>query len=110
VSQSPASINVCQPFHGLLNTVVNSAPRILVFLIVLAIGWIAAKVLDQTAQEPAHPAGYLQDPGSTEDYSREAGRGTGATPMPTTGSFAPCNFSADYCERRDRVTERTRPT
>jgi Conserved TM helix len=75
VSQPPTSINVRQPFHGLLNTVVNSAPRILVFLIVLAIGWIAAKVLGQTAQEPAHPTGYSQDPGSTEDYSLEAGPG-----------------------------------
>jgi Conserved TM helix len=75
VSQPPASINIGQPFRDLLNTVANSAPRILVFLIVLAIGWIVVKALDQTAPEPAHPAGYSQDPGSTEDYSRETDRG-----------------------------------
>ena len=51
------------------------APRILVFLMVLAIGWIVAKVLDQTAPEPTHPTGYLQDSGSTEDYPRETDEG-----------------------------------
>jgi hypothetical protein len=75
VSQRPASLNVGQPFRNLLNSVVNSAPRILVFLMVLAIGWIVAKVLDQTAPEPTHPTGYLQDSGSTEDYPRETDEG-----------------------------------
>jgi len=45
------------------------------FLIVLAIGWIVAKVLDRTAPEPTCPTGYSQDPGSTEDHSREPDQG-----------------------------------
>src|SRR5258708_8951164 len=40
-----ASINVSQSFQNLLDTVFHSIPKILVFLIILVIGWIVAKVL-----------------------------------------------------------------
>jgi Conserved TM helix len=105
MSQRSASINVSQSFRNLLNAVVNSTPKILVFLIVLVIGWIVAKGRadamhvsrharqERTAQQPtcttasagatnfaaagstgstgpARTAGYSQDLGSTEGYSR----------------------------------------
>jgi hypothetical protein len=66
MSQRPASIYVSQSFRNLLNTVVDSIPKILVFLIVLVIGWIVAKGRadavrvppharqDQTAQQPTY--------------------------------------------------------
>src|SRR5258708_6398845 len=40
-----ASINVSQSFQNLLDTVVHSIPKILVFLVILVVGWIVAKVL-----------------------------------------------------------------
>jgi hypothetical protein len=45
MNQPLASINVSQSFQNLLNTVVTFIPKILVFLIILVIGWIVAKVL-----------------------------------------------------------------
>lgn len=45
MNQPLASINVGTSFQDLLTTVVHSIPKILVFLAVLVIGWIVAKVL-----------------------------------------------------------------
>ena len=45
MSEPLASINVSQSFQNLLDTVVHAVPKILVFLLVLVIGWIIAKVL-----------------------------------------------------------------
>ena len=42
-----ASVNVSQSFQNLLNTVFNSLPKILLFLVILVIGWIVARVLRQ---------------------------------------------------------------
>jgi hypothetical protein len=43
--QPLASISVSQSFQNLLNTVVHSIPKILVFLVILIVGWIVAKVI-----------------------------------------------------------------
>src|ERR1700749_702943 len=40
-----SSISVSQSFQNLLDTAVHSIPKILVFLVILVIGWIIAKVL-----------------------------------------------------------------
>jgi hypothetical protein len=40
-----AAVNVGQSFQNLLNTVIHSVPKILVFLVVLIVGWIIAKAL-----------------------------------------------------------------
>jgi len=45
MTQPLASVNVSQSFQNLLNTVFNSLPKILVFLVVLVVGWIIAKVI-----------------------------------------------------------------
>lgn len=45
MSEPLASINVSQSFQNLLDTVVHSVPKILVFLVVLIVGWIIAKAL-----------------------------------------------------------------
>jgi len=45
MSQPLASFQVSQSFQNLLDTVFHSIPKILVFLLVLVIGWIVAKVL-----------------------------------------------------------------
>jgi hypothetical protein len=42
-----AAISVSQSFQNLLNTVFNSLPKILLFLVILVIGWIIARVLMQ---------------------------------------------------------------
>jgi Conserved TM helix len=42
-----AAISVSQSFQNLLNTVVNSIPKVLLFLVILVIGWIVARVLMQ---------------------------------------------------------------
>jgi hypothetical protein len=76
---------------------------------ILAIEWIVAKVLDQTAPEPTHH-GLLAGSRFYRGLPRETDQGTGVTPTPTTARFVPCNFGVDYCERRDRVAERKRPT
>jgi hypothetical protein len=47
MTRPAASINVSQSFQNLLNTVVNSIPKILVFLIVVVIGWTVAKLLSR---------------------------------------------------------------
>lgn len=44
-SEPMASIDVSQSFQNLLDTAVHSIPKILVFLAVLVVGWIIAKVL-----------------------------------------------------------------
>jgi hypothetical protein len=45
MNQPLASISVSSSFQDLLTTVVHSIPKILVFLLILVIGWIVAKVL-----------------------------------------------------------------
>ena len=45
MSEPLASINVSQSFQNLLNTVVHEIPKIVVFLVVLVVGWIIAKLL-----------------------------------------------------------------
>lgn len=47
MSHPLASISVSQSFQNLLNTVFNSFPKILLFLVILVIGWIVARVLMQ---------------------------------------------------------------
>jgi hypothetical protein len=42
-----ASISVSQSFQNLMNTVFNALPKILLFLVILVIGWIIARVLMQ---------------------------------------------------------------
>jgi small-conductance mechanosensitive channel len=42
-----ASISVSQSFQNLLDTVVHSIPKVLLFLVILVIGWIIARVLMQ---------------------------------------------------------------
>jgi Conserved TM helix len=45
MNQPLAAISVSTSFQDLLTTVVHSIPKILVFLVVLVIGWIVAKVI-----------------------------------------------------------------
>jgi hypothetical protein len=40
-----ASVSVSQSFQNLLNTVIRAIPTILVFLVILVIGWIIARIL-----------------------------------------------------------------
>lgn len=47
MSEPLAAINVSQSFQNLLNTVIHSIPKILVFLVVLIVGWIIAKALSK---------------------------------------------------------------
>ncbi len=54
MSQRPVSIDVSQSFQNLLKMVVNSIPKILVFLIVLVIGWIVAKGRADAMRVPPH--------------------------------------------------------
>jgi Conserved TM helix len=42
-----ADVNVSQSFQNLLNTVFNAIPKILLFLVILVIGWIVARVIMQ---------------------------------------------------------------
>src|ERR1700760_2581825 len=45
MAQPLASVSVSQSFQNLLDTVFHSIPKILVFLLILVVGWIVAKVL-----------------------------------------------------------------
>jgi len=45
MTQPLASVSVSQSFQSLLDTVFHSVPKILVFLVILVVGWIVAKVL-----------------------------------------------------------------
>jgi small-conductance mechanosensitive channel len=45
MAQPLASIYVSQSFQNLLDTVVHAIPKILVFLVILVVGWIVARVL-----------------------------------------------------------------
>jgi hypothetical protein len=47
MTQPLASVDFGQGVQNLLNTVMHSLPKILVFLIVLVVGWIAAKALQK---------------------------------------------------------------
>jgi Conserved TM helix len=47
MNQPMASVNVSQSFQNLLNTVFNAIPKILLFLVILVIGWIVARVIMQ---------------------------------------------------------------
>src|ERR1700735_1677128 len=45
MSQPLASFQISQSFQNLLDTVFHSIPKLLVFLLVLVVGWFVAKVL-----------------------------------------------------------------
>jgi Mechanosensitive ion channel, conserved TM helix len=45
MSQSLASFQISNSFQNLLDTVFHSIPKVLVFLVILVVGWIVAKVL-----------------------------------------------------------------
>jgi hypothetical protein len=45
MAQPVASVNVSQSFQNLLNTVVRAIPTIVVFLVILVIGWVVARIL-----------------------------------------------------------------
>ena len=47
MSQPLAAVNVSQSFQNLLDTVVHSIPKVLVFLVILVIGWIVARLVKQ---------------------------------------------------------------
>jgi hypothetical protein len=47
MNQPLASVSVSQSFQNLLDTVFNALPKILLFLVILVIGWIIARVLMQ---------------------------------------------------------------
>jgi hypothetical protein len=47
MSEPLAGVNVSQSFQNLLNTVFNAIPKILLFLVILVIGWIVARVIMQ---------------------------------------------------------------
>jgi hypothetical protein len=48
-AQPLASVDISQSFQNLLNTVIHSIPKILVFLAILVVGWIIARVLARVA-------------------------------------------------------------
>jgi hypothetical protein len=58
MNQPLAAVNVSQSFQGLLNTVLNSLPKILVFLVVLVVGWIIATVIMRLIQAILHRAHF----------------------------------------------------
>jgi hypothetical protein len=47
MAQPLASVSVSQSFQNLLNTVVRAIPTIIVFLVILVIGWIIARLLSR---------------------------------------------------------------
>ena len=47
MNQPLADVSVSQSFQNLLNTVFNAIPKILLFLVILVIGWIVARVIMQ---------------------------------------------------------------
>jgi len=47
MSHHVLAINVTQSFQNLLDTVVHSIPKVLVFLVILVVGWILARVIMQ---------------------------------------------------------------
>jgi hypothetical protein len=47
MNQPLASVSVSQSFQNLLNTVFHVIPKILLFLVILVVGWIVARVLMQ---------------------------------------------------------------
>jgi hypothetical protein len=47
MNQPLASISVSQSFQNLMNTVFTAIPKILLFLVILVIGWLVARVLMQ---------------------------------------------------------------
>jgi hypothetical protein len=50
VAHPLASVSVSQSVQNLLNTVMNSLPKIAVFLVVLVIGWIVARVIRRAVE------------------------------------------------------------
>jgi hypothetical protein len=48
-AQPLASVDISQSFQNLLDTVIHAIPKILVFLVILVIGWIIARVLARVA-------------------------------------------------------------
>ncbi len=58
MNQPLAAVDVGQSFQGLLNTVIHSLPKILVFLVVLVVGWIIATVVMRLIQAILHRAHF----------------------------------------------------
>ena len=88
MSRPLASVNVGRSFQNLLDTVVDSIARILIFPVILVIRWVVAKLLSGSGRTtvsagigstgsagPTGAAAYSQDPGSAENYSRGADPG-----------------------------------
>jgi hypothetical protein len=100
MSQRSASINVSQSFRNLLNAVVNSAPKILVFLIVLVVGWIVAKGRadamhvarnarqDRTAQQPTYTTASTSTTNSVGTTSFAGPGSTGSTGPTRTAGYS----------------------
>ena len=49
MAQPLASVDVSQSFQNLLDTVVHAIPKILVFLVILVVGWLVARILARVA-------------------------------------------------------------
>ena len=47
MAQHLAAVSVSQSFQNLLNTVVRAIPTIVVFLVILVIGWVVARLLSR---------------------------------------------------------------
>jgi len=58
MNQPLAAVNVSQSFQGLLNTVIHSLPKILVFLVVLVVGWIIATVIMRLIRAILHRVSF----------------------------------------------------
>jgi hypothetical protein len=58
MTQPLASVSVSQSFQNLLDTVFHSIPKILVFLAILIVGWIIAKVVMRIIAAVLHKVGF----------------------------------------------------
>jgi hypothetical protein len=58
MTQPLALVSVSQSVQNLLDTVFHSIPKILVFLAILIVGWIIAKVLMQVIVAVARKLGF----------------------------------------------------
>jgi hypothetical protein len=58
MTQPLASVSVSQSFQNLLDTVFHSIPKILVFLAILVVGWIIAKVVMRIIVAVLHKVGF----------------------------------------------------
>jgi hypothetical protein len=58
MTQPLASVSFSQSFQNLLDTVVHSIPKILVFLVVLVIGWFVAKMVRKAVEMILHKVNF----------------------------------------------------